>query len=91
MSNVICESTIAMNKIDIIIEKLNELRGLDNSFKAFGSKKHKYIMSEVVSLAETESFENQYKIKLPSDYREFLIRVGNGGGRPILWLGKFER
>jgi len=33
-------------------------------------------------LAEVESFESFANIRLPSDYREFLLKVGNGGSGP---------
>jgi hypothetical protein len=75
-----------MNKIDRIIEKLDELRSLDAKFQTFGSEKHRYEMNAATSILEIETFESQQNIKLPSDFREFLIRVGNGGAGPYYGL-----
>lgn len=35
-----------------------------------------------VELKEIKSFEEEYKIQFPEEYREFMLKVGNGGDGP---------
>ena len=44
--------------------------------------KDDYSLGPVLSLAEVEEFERAHSCCLPEDYREFLMRVGNGGAGP---------
>jgi len=59
--------------------KLIEARSKDSQFKVFGAHLHKYQLGETLSLAQVKAFEEQYKVQLPSDYKAFLIHMGNGG------------
>ncbi|MDX9720187.1 MAG: SMI1/KNR4 family protein [Myxococcota bacterium] len=38
--------------------------------------------AKTISSDELEAFESQYQLRLPEDYREFLLYVGNGGCGP---------
>ena len=42
-------------------------------------------MNPPASLEEVETLERDYQIRLPEDYRAFLLEVGNGGAGP--WAG----
>jgi hypothetical protein len=76
--------------IDDIKVKLALLRGRDPHFKIFGANVHRYRMSTPLSEQEVRAFESRHGVTLPADYREFLLRVGNGGAGPyygVLPLG----
>lgn len=68
-----------LKRIDIIREKLQELKVRDAKYMVFGSKAHKYI---TYSVNETDilKFENDYGIRLPEEFREFLLEIGYGAG-----------
>ena len=76
-----------------ILSKLEELRSIDKNYKIFGSDFHKYILNPVLSENEIIKFETKYKIKVPLDYKLFLMEIGNGGAGPyygIFPLGKYD-
>jgi hypothetical protein len=41
-----------------------------------------YMMEPPLSEAQIVSFENQHRCRLPQEYREFLMHVGDGGAGP---------
>lgn len=65
-----------------IFEQLKELKALDTDLKVFGANKHKYDLNPVLSDSEISAIESRYEIKLPDDYRWFLLNIGNGGAGP---------
>jgi hypothetical protein len=65
-------------QIQRILNKLDLARRCDPDFKVFGSSSHKYRIGPPLDLAKISQFELKYGISLPSDYIEFLTKVGNG-------------
>jgi hypothetical protein len=62
--------------------KLNRLRELDPGLTAFGASSHEYRFYPPLPESEVVHVENRLGVKLPSDYRRFLTRVGGGGAGP---------
>jgi hypothetical protein len=56
----------------------------------FGVEGHQFVLNAPLSEAEVLAFENQHRVPLPADYRDFVRQIGNGGAGPyygILPLG----
>lgn len=51
-------------------------------YKVFGAHNHKYELNERLTEEELKSFESEHEITLPTDYRGFLLQVGDGGAGP---------
>jgi hypothetical protein len=43
---------------------------------------HGFEMNPVIAEDRVEAFEQRYSIRLPSEYRDFLVQIGNGGAGP---------
>lgn len=68
-----------MKRIEIIKEKLNELKNLDKRFSIFGSSRHKYKLNRTLSENEINQIEKENQIVLSDDYKEIIKNLGNGG------------
>jgi len=64
--------------------KLNQLRTLDLHLQLPGADQHRYHLNPPLEEADLATFEAQHGIILPSDYRQFLLQMGNGGAGPYL-------
>ena len=78
-------------------DKISELKKIDgngffkkNPYKLFGSENHKYLLNKCLSEFQIETFERINQIQLPSDYRDFLKNIGNGGIGPAYGLYRLE-
>src|SRR5262245_45385533 len=67
-----------------IAEDLSRLRAA--KVEVFGSGAHRFDLRAPLSPPELAAFEERHQVKLPEDYREFLIRVGRGGAGPYYGL-----
>ncbi|MEH2136940.1 SMI1/KNR4 family protein [Nostoc sp.] len=71
-----------MNKVLQLKKKLTQLAILDATFEVFGSESHQYQLKPCLSNKEIQVFESRYNITLPSEYKNFLLEIGNGGAGP---------
>ncbi|MEH1899912.1 MAG: SMI1/KNR4 family protein [Nostoc sp.] len=71
-----------MNKVLQLKKKLTQLAILDATFEVFGSETHQYQFKPCLSDKDIQVFESRYNITLASEYRNFLLEVGNGGAGP---------
>jgi len=71
-----------MNKVLQLKKKLNQLAILDATFEVFGAELHEYKLNACLKDVHIAAFETKYNIILPSEYRRFLLEVGNGGAGP---------
>lgn len=66
-----------------VLEGVKELRRSDPELRIFGAISHRYRFNPRAAEPEVASFERRWGMKLPADYREFLLDVGNGGAGPF--------
>ncbi|MGF6906136.1 SMI1/KNR4 family protein [Fusobacterium sp. PH5-44] len=71
-----------MDKLQIIKNKINKLIALDKDHKIFGSSSHNHILNTTLSEEEIKLYETKENIILPSEYKEFIIKIANGGVGP---------
>jgi hypothetical protein len=74
--------------IERIQSKLADLRQLDPACKLFGSSSHRYALGPTLTASELANYEKALGIVLPSEYRDFLMKIGHGGAGPF--YGLFE-
>jgi hypothetical protein len=69
-----------------IVAKLEALRNNPPSGRVFGSDTHDFKMHPPLGEAAIREFETMHRVVLPTEYREFLKYVGNGGAGPAYGL-----
>lgn len=74
-------------RLDEIKNKLSQLQILAPTGRGiFSADNHHYRLNPLSSEDLIARFEELHEITLPSDYREFLLQVGNGGAGPYFGL-----
>lgn len=77
------------DRLERILRKLDLVRR--QGLKCFGSDHHHFRLSPCLSESAISKFEAEHRIRLPEDYREFLLMVGNGGAGPYYGLLPLEK
>lgn len=69
------------SRIHEIKEKLVLLQKVDKKFswQIFGVSRH-HFKNEKVSTIDINRFENDHRIMLPEDFKDFLLEIGHGAG-----------
>lgn len=65
---------------------LKKAQNLDVNCKRFGANVHNYQWNPPASIKEIEAFEQEIGVKLPEEYRDFLLLAGDGGAGPFYGL-----
>lgn len=68
-----------LNQIERIKSKLLIAKNTDKDLKVFGAASHKYILGKTIGNDDIVSFEKDFNLVLPEDYKAFLVHIGNGG------------
>lgn len=68
-----------MKQIEVIKERLKELKDLDKGFSVFGSSRHRYQWNRTLKDEEIKLIEQENQIILSNDYKDILKHLGNGG------------
>jgi hypothetical protein len=72
---------------------LRRLRPTQAARKIFGANGHGFELNPTLSEDQVSAFETRHRVRLPDDYRKFLLHVGNGGAGPyygIFPLGQMD-
>jgi len=69
-----------------ILKLLEQAKAKDSDLERFGADSHKYKLSAPASEEMIQTFEEQQGIRLPEEYRNFLMLVGNGSAGPFYGL-----
>jgi hypothetical protein len=59
--------------------------------KVFGANGHSFRLAPALPEASVNEFERVHGVSLPSDFRQFLIHVGNGGAGPFYGLFPLDK
>ena len=70
---------------------LNKARAVDKYCNQFGADEHKYQWNPPASVEEVEDFEQKIGVRLPEEYRNFLLLAGNGGAGPYYGLFSLQK
>jgi hypothetical protein len=74
---------------DRVLHRLQQLRDADPDCRLYGSSDHGYRLGPRLTPGWLGWLEEHYGIRLPPDYRQFLLEVGNGGAGPCAGLQRF--
>ena len=65
---------------------LGQAKAKDPDLARFGAYSHQYKLAAPASEEQILKFEEQQGVRLPEEYRDFLLYVGNGGAGPYYGL-----
>ncbi|KYF87189.1 hypothetical protein BE17_40230 [Sorangium cellulosum] len=71
-------------RLDGIAAKLTAVRA--RGLSCFGSDAHRFELKPPATEAEVAAFEATRRVRLPEDYRAFLLHAGHGGAGPYYGL-----
>lgn len=74
-----------------ILKFLEQARAKDPDFVRFGAYSHQYKLAAPAGEETIWKFEEQQGVRLPEEYRDFLMFIGNGGAGPYYGLYGQER
>jgi len=71
-----------------IAAAIDRLRTANPPPDVFGARHHRFVLNIPLPEPEVAAFEMAHRIRLPDEYRRFLVDVGNGGAGPYYGLFK---
>lgn len=79
-----------MLDINYIKSAVQRLAFEDMTYQQFASWSHAHVFKPVLAEAELEAWEDTMQIKLPTDFRQYLTLLGNGGAGPAYGIAPFK-
>jgi len=79
------------DRLDRILKKVDYLKCLDKEYTVFGAQKHQYLFGKPLAEDVIIDFEKKYNVKLPWDYKLFMMEAGNGGAGPFYGIEPLEK
>lgn len=73
-----------------IQSKLKRLIEKDRKLTTFGADVHQYELNQTLSEDYLQKWQEKYNVQLPTDYRDFLTQIANGGVGPYYGLYSLE-
>lgn len=71
-----------------ILESLTRLRKSKAARNVFGAETHRFKLNPPLTQEAVAAFESTHRVRLPPDYRAFLLHVGSSGAGPNYGLYK---
>lgn len=65
-----------------IRSKLDSIRRRWFRRSSFGEESHRFVLQPPITDPVLEAFESAHGVRLPEEYREFLLQLGDGGAGP---------
>jgi SMI1 / KNR4 family (SUKH-1) len=62
----------------------------EGGFQPFGAQGHDFRLAPPLTESQLTAFERRHAVELPSEYREFVIEVGDGGAGPAYGMYSLE-
>ena len=73
-----------------MVEKLARLKRSDAERRVFGTSSHQYTLNPTLTEEAIAGFERKRGVRLPEEYRLYLLRVADGGAGPFYGLLALE-
>jgi len=80
----------AMSDLARILGKLEQLHHADRGLSVPGARQHRYRLGPPLAVRDLRCFELLHHVRLPDEYRTFLLQAGNGGAGPYAGLVPLE-
>jgi hypothetical protein len=74
-----------------VLAELAALRAKKTEPHVFGASGHRWKLAPKLTEGEVSAVEKQYGVRLPDDYRVFLMEVGAGGAGPAYGIFRLAR
>lgn len=71
-------------------QRVGAITSMEAARTVFGAIGHKFVLHPVLTVAELADLEQGIGVRLPAEYRSFLLEVGNGGAGPGYGLERVE-
>lgn len=71
--------------------RVDAVAAADAGRKVCGASSHRFVLHQVLTVAELADLEQAIGVRLPEEYRVFLLEVGNGGAGPDYGIERVER